>query len=67
MPLAKAQALTIGATSYNGSMFYGLNADRDAMPDIDDLASKLVESLDELVQAEPPRPRRPRAQNRATP
>jgi diacylglycerol O-acyltransferase len=30
-------------------VFYGLNADRDAMPDIDVLASCIEESLAELV------------------
>ena len=35
IPLAKQQALTIGLTSYNGGVYFGLNADRDAMPDVD--------------------------------
>jgi hypothetical protein len=30
-------------------VFYGLNADRDAMPDVDVLADGLVDALDELV------------------
>ena len=49
VPLAKNQALSIGLTSYDGGVFYGLNADRDAMADIDVLASCLEESLAELV------------------
>jgi diacylglycerol O-acyltransferase len=49
VPLAKGQAVSIGLTSYNGGVFYGLNADRDAMSDIDVLASCLEESLAELV------------------
>jgi hypothetical protein len=49
VPLAKGQALSIGLTSYNGGVFYGLNADRDAMPDIDVLAGLIEESLAELV------------------
>ena len=49
VPLAKHQAVSIGLTSYNGGVFYGLNADRDAMPDIDVLASCLEESLAELL------------------
>ncbi len=48
MPLAKGQALSIGITSYDGGVYYGLNADRDAMPDVDDLGSSILESLDEL-------------------
>ncbi len=49
VPLAKGQAVSCGLTSYNGGVFYGLNADRDAMPDIDVLAGCIEESLAELV------------------
>ncbi|MGI8537644.1 MAG: WS/DGAT/MGAT family O-acyltransferase [Mycobacteriales bacterium] len=49
VPLAKGQAVSIGLTSYNGGVFYGLNADRDAMADIDVLAELIEESLAELV------------------
>ena len=49
VPLSKGQAVSIGLTSYNGGVFYGLNADRDAMPDIDVLAGCIEESLAELV------------------
>ena len=49
VPLAKGQALSIGLTSYDGGVYYGLNADRDALPDVDVLASLLEESLAELV------------------
>jgi diacylglycerol O-acyltransferase / wax synthase len=50
LPLAKAQAVSVGLTSYNGGMFYGLNADRDAMPDVDVLAQCLTDALEELVE-----------------
>ena len=49
VPLVKNQAVSIGLTSYDGGVYYGLNADRDAMPDIDVLASCIEESLAELV------------------
>jgi diacylglycerol O-acyltransferase len=49
VPLSKGQAVSIGLTSYDGGVFYGLNADRDAMPDVDVLASCIEESLAELV------------------
>jgi WS/DGAT/MGAT family acyltransferase len=49
VPLSKGQAVSIGLTSYDGGVYYGLNADRDAMPDIDILASCIEESLAELV------------------
>jgi len=49
VPLAKGQAVSIGLTSYDGGVYFGLNADRDAMPDVDVLAACLEESLAELV------------------
>jgi WS/DGAT/MGAT family acyltransferase len=49
MPLAKGQALSIGITSYDGGVYYGLNADREAMPDVDDLGSSILESIEELT------------------
>jgi WS/DGAT/MGAT family acyltransferase len=49
VPLAKNQAVSIGLTSYDGGVYYGLNADRDAMPDVDVLAACIEESLSELV------------------
>jgi diacylglycerol O-acyltransferase / wax synthase len=48
MPLARGQALSIGLTSYDGGVYYGLNGDRDAMPDVDVLAQCVVEALAEL-------------------
>jgi diacylglycerol O-acyltransferase / wax synthase len=48
MPLARGQALSVGVTSYDGGVFYGLNADRAAMPDIDVLAQCVADSLEEL-------------------
>jgi diacylglycerol O-acyltransferase len=38
-------------TSYNGVLYYGINADRDAMTDVDVLPVLLAESLDELLEA----------------
>ena len=35
--------------SYDGHVFYGLEADRDAVPDVDVLAKCITESLSELV------------------
>ena len=50
-PLGPGQALSIGLTSYDGGVYYGLYADRDAMPDADVLGRGLVESLQELLDA----------------
>jgi WS/DGAT/MGAT family acyltransferase len=49
LPLTKGQALSVGLTSYDGGVHYGLTADRDAVPDVDVLAACLEESLAELV------------------
>ena len=49
VPLAKGQALSVGVTSYDGGVYYGLNADRDALPDVDVVAGLLEESLAELL------------------
>jgi diacylglycerol O-acyltransferase / wax synthase len=50
-PLLSNQVLAIGVTSYNGMLYFGINADRDAMSDVDVLPSLLRESLDELLEA----------------
>jgi WS/DGAT/MGAT family acyltransferase len=50
VPLAKGQAVSIGLTSYDGGVYYGLNADRDAMADVDVLAGCLLDALGELLE-----------------
>ncbi len=50
MPLARGQAVSIGLTSYDGGVYFGLNGDRDTMPDLDVLGQCLVDSLAELVE-----------------
>ena len=50
MPLARGQAVSIGLTSYDGGVYFGLNGDRAAMPDLDVLGQCLVDSLAELVE-----------------
>lgn len=50
-PLLHNQVLAIGVTSYNGMLYFGINADRDAMSDVDVLPALLAESLDELLEA----------------
>ena len=54
VPLAGGQAVSIGITSYDGGMHYGLNADRDALPDVDVLAEAMLEALAELKAAAVP-------------
>ena len=49
VPLAKNQSLSVGVTSYDGGVYFGLNADRDAMPDVDVLAAMIDEAVDEMI------------------
>jgi WS/DGAT/MGAT family acyltransferase len=58
VPLAPGQALTVALTSYNGRVYFGLNADWDAMADVEVLAGLLDESLTELVAAVDEAPQR---------
>ena len=50
VPLARGQAVSIGLTSYDGGVYFGLYGDRDAMPDLDLLGQCLVDSLADLVE-----------------
>jgi diacylglycerol O-acyltransferase len=60
-PLLPGHALAIGVTSYDGGVYFGINADRDALPDVDVLGQCLEEALAELVDsASDARPRAPR-------
>ena len=43
--------LNITVMSYMGSMYFGLVAGRDAVPDVWDLAHGINQSLDELKKA----------------
>ena len=49
VPLAGGHAVSVGLTSYDGSVFYGLLADRVAVPDVDVLAESLATALEELL------------------
>jgi WS/DGAT/MGAT family acyltransferase len=50
-PLTPGQALNIALFSYDGGLFWGLNADYDAMPDLPQLAVFVREAFAELEQA----------------
>jgi hypothetical protein len=58
IPLSKNQVVSIGLTSYNGGVHFGLVGDRDAMRDVDVLADCLERSLAELLDTTTPRGRR---------
>lgn len=45
VPLVPGQALSIGLTSYNGGLYIGLMADRDALGDLDVIAASIRDSI----------------------
>jgi diacylglycerol O-acyltransferase / wax synthase len=49
LPLSAGHLLAIGVTSYDGEVFFGLNADRDAISDLDVLVQCLLDALEELL------------------
>ena len=49
LPLEGGHLLAIGVTSYDGRVFLGLTADRDAVSDLDVLAQCLDDAMDELL------------------
>jgi diacylglycerol O-acyltransferase len=51
VPLAANQALGIAIMSYNGQLNFGLNADYDGLPDVEQLAQDLTDAIAELVEA----------------
>jgi WS/DGAT/MGAT family acyltransferase len=58
VPLAENQALGIAIMSYDGQLNFGLNADYDAIPDLEALADELRAAIEELAAAageDPPR------------
>jgi diacylglycerol O-acyltransferase len=50
VPLARGQGLSIGLTSYDGTVYFGLNADRDSVSDVDALADLIEQEVAYLVE-----------------
>jgi WS/DGAT/MGAT family acyltransferase len=50
VPLADRHALSIGMTTASDGAFFGLYADREALPEVDELADHLDSSIDELLE-----------------
>lgn len=50
IPLSDNRAVAIGVTSYDGKVFYGIVADRDAVPDAGVLAQCIDDALIEMVE-----------------
>src|SRR5256714_17752 len=48
VPLADRHAVSIGFTTVHDQAFFGVYADRESLPDADDLAASIAESVDEL-------------------
>lgn len=64
-PLQRGFGASVGVTSYDGGVYYGISADRDALPDIDVFGQCVREALDELVDsASDSRPRAPRGRKK---
>jgi WS/DGAT/MGAT family acyltransferase len=45
------QALSVGIVSYDGTVFFGLQGDRDALPDLDAAAAGIEDAIEALVAA----------------
>ncbi len=70
VPLAAEHAVGVAAASYDGTVFFGVVADRDTVPDLDVLLNAVAASVEELlavaradrvaVEGGAPRPRRAR-------
>lgn len=50
-PLLHDQVLAIGVTSYCGMLYFGINADRDAMSDVEVFPELLAQALEEMIDA----------------
>ena len=48
VPLAADHTVGVAALSYDGRVFFGINADRNEVPDLDELRAGIEESLAEL-------------------
>ncbi len=65
-PLFPGFSISVGVTSYDGAVYYGVSADRDALPDIELLGQCVREALDELVDsASDSRARAPRGRRKS--
>ena len=72
LPLAAGHLLSIGVTSYDGTVYFGLTADRDAIRDLDvlvqclaDAVAELLDTTDQAASRQPTRPASPAARKRA--
>ncbi|MFT4264551.1 MAG: WS/DGAT domain-containing protein, partial [Nocardioides sp.] len=67
-PLTPGHALAIGVTSYDGTVFFGINTDRDLIPDAEILGQCFQDAIDELLDSvSGSRQRAPRGRKKTTP
>ena len=64
IPLTEHRTVSIGVTSYRGRVFYGITADREAVPDVAVLAQCIDDALAELVEPVHTKSRAPRGRQR---
>jgi hypothetical protein len=50
VPIAAEHAIGVAVISYDGKLFFGVNADRDTVPDVEELVEGMRGSLAELRQ-----------------
>jgi WS/DGAT/MGAT family acyltransferase len=65
VPLARKQALGIAVMSYDGHLGFGLLADYDAIPELEQIARELEDAIGSLARAAGLRPERTRAAGNA--
>ncbi len=51
VPLTRNTSVVVGILSYDGTLYFGLFADRDACPDVDHLAASIDDAFTELSKA----------------
>jgi diacylglycerol O-acyltransferase len=56
VPLAASHGVGLAVFSYDGNLFFCVNADRDSVPDLDVLAAGIRASIDDLQQLATTRP-----------
>jgi diacylglycerol O-acyltransferase len=52
-PLTVGHAMAVSCTSYNGGVFFGITADREAVPDVEEFAVHITEAVDEIRSTRP--------------
>ena len=63
-PLTVGHALAVSCTSYNGGVYFGMTADREAIPDVAEFAVQIHEAVAELLSTIPDEKGSPAGQTR---